>query len=116
MKHADRLPLRRIAVHVDEPRPGKFEWVLNEASPPSSEMWTLLQKSARPVASYQKAMAQGLLALQALVEDLKTGPRASEIDLESANDEPPADRRGRKAADLPASQRRRTAFGFGLIG
>lgn len=111
MKRTARLPLRRIAVHVDEPHPGKFEWVLNEALPPSSELWTLLDRAKRPVGSYSKAMASGLLALQALVDDLDEGPRAAQEDMPDEGNE------GDEEDRAPASDGgRRTAFGFGLIG
>ncbi|CAA2109343.1 hypothetical protein [Variovorax paradoxus] len=121
MKRTARLSLRRIAVHVDEPRPGKFEWVLNEALSPSSESWTPLDRAKRPVDSYRKAMALGLLALQALVDDLDAGPRAAQEDglqhEDEDNDDAPAARGSRRAQDgKAATPGRRTAFGFGLIG
>jgi hypothetical protein len=41
----------------------------------SAEGWEYLDRSASPAGSYHQAMADGLLALQALVPDLDVGPR-----------------------------------------
>lgn len=83
--------LRSIAVTVEEPVPGEFEWVLLERGID----WAPLHRTKRPVATYAKAMAAGLLALQDLVDDLDAGPRDAEADAQ-----PP----------------RRATFGFGFGG
>lgn len=83
--------LRHIAVTVEEPEAGEFEWVLFE----QGVEWTLLKRSKRPTASYAKAMATGLLVLQDMIEDLDAGPREEE-----AVDRPP----------------KRATFGFGFGG
>ena len=68
--------LRSIAVTVEETTPGAFEWVLLERS----IEWAPLHRAKRPLATYAKAMAAGLLALQDLVDDLDAGPREAEAD------------------------------------
>lgn len=83
--------LRSIAVSVEEVERGDFEWVLFE----HGVEWTLLKRANRPTASYSKAMAAGLLALQGLIEDLDAGPRE-----ERAKEQPP----------------KRATFGFGFGG
>ncbi|KQP15182.1 hypothetical protein [Pseudorhodoferax sp. Leaf267] len=72
--------LRPIAVHVEEPKPKQFRWVLLERA---GARWSDIEKSNRPVRSYQRAMADGLLALQAMVDDLDVGPRRAEPTEES---------------------------------
>ena len=63
--------LRNIAVTVEELETGAFEWVLLE----QGVEWAPLKRAKRPTASYAKAMAAGLLALQHMIEDLDAGPR-----------------------------------------
>lgn len=63
--------LRHIAVTVEEPEIGQFEWVLLE----QGAEWATFRRAKRPAASYAKAMAAGLLALQEMVDDLDAGPR-----------------------------------------
>ena len=70
--------LRSIAVTVEEVAPDAFEWVLLERG----AEWASLQRAKQPVASYAKAMAAGLLALQDMVDDLDAGPREAEADLQ----------------------------------
>lgn len=82
--------LRHIAVTVEEPENGQFEWVLLERS----TEWAAFRRAKRPAASYARAMAAGLLALQEMVDDLEAGPR----------EEP---------AEAPPSRAR---FGFGFGG
>jgi len=65
-------PLRPIAVTVEESAPGVFVWRLLEHTDAD---WASLDVAARGSNSYAKAMASGLLALQALVDDLDAGPR-----------------------------------------
>jgi len=66
--------LRSISVTVEEPMPGAFHWVLLEATEDAS-VWTVLETSDKPFRKYRMAMAAGLLALQALINDLDVGPR-----------------------------------------
>lgn len=84
--------LRSIAVTVEETDADAFEWVLLERG----VEWAPLRRAKRPVATYAKAMAAGLLALQAMVDDLDAGPREAEA-----------------AAQPP--QRATFGFGFGSL-
>lgn len=95
--------LREIAVHVEEPRPGRFAWVLSEREREGGR-WAELQRASAPVDSYRQAMADGLLALQALVDDLEQGPRKAQA---------PAGRSRPAAAPPAAPPRPRGFFGFG---
>lgn len=97
--------LRRIAVYVDEPAAHDFRWVLMERGPKGA--WAEVNRAISSAATYHRAMADGLLALQGLVEDLEQGPRAES-------------RPGRRAKPLPdsspqaASEPSKTSFfGFG---
>lgn len=88
--------LRSIAVTVEEREPGSFVWRLLEHA---SGEWTSLDVARRSSTSYAKSMAAGLLALQALIEDLDAGPR------EEATAEEP------KAGANPLA----SPFGFGTL-
>lgn len=111
------LPLRHIAVYVEEPRPKRFAWVLNESAD-GGVHWEMLQRAGKPVASYQEAMAGGLAALQEMVDDVKLGPRG-EPEVEA-----PAKRRGKleEEAEEPAEEdeaptpaKKKAFFGFGPV-
>ncbi|RYF47336.1 MAG: hypothetical protein EOO27_37670 [Comamonadaceae bacterium] len=65
--------LRPIALHVDEPHQGDFVWVLIERKSPQS--WTEIDRATSAARTYKEAMADGLGALQAMVDDLDVGPR-----------------------------------------
>jgi hypothetical protein len=67
-------PLRRISVYVEEPERGWFQWVLAEAAEGLS-VWHDLKAAEEWAPTYKEAMAEGLLALQDLIEDLDQGPR-----------------------------------------
>lgn len=67
--------LRHIAIHVEEASPGHYAWVLSEQQPDDAATWTVIQRATAPASTYQAAMAQGLIALEAQVEDLDAGPR-----------------------------------------
>lgn len=60
---------------VDEPNEGSFHWVLIEATGEYIETWIEVQESEDFSPTYHEAMAAGLLALQAQIEDLDIGPR-----------------------------------------
>lgn len=87
--------LRRIAIYVDEPEKGWFAWVLIEQQEGFYE-WNELDAAGEWVASYHEAMAAGLVALQALIEDVEVGPRA-------------------KRAPPPAPKPLAGPFGFGSL-
>jgi hypothetical protein len=71
MPHSLRQ-LRHIAVHVEEPSRGRYVWVLTERDDGG---WREFARCMAPAATYKRAMADGLLTLQAMVEDLDVGPR-----------------------------------------
>lgn len=100
--------LRPIALHVEEPADGDFRWVLAERD--ARGRWAGLDRSAAPAGTYRQAMADGLLALQALAEDLDTGPRKAVDD--EADADPDADAEDGQA-DGDAAPKKRTLFGFG---
>jgi len=98
-------PLRHIAVYVEEPSAGEFRWVLIERA---GKYWGVIDKSDSAAETYQKAMAEGLIALQRMVEDLEVGPRAGE------DHEPPAkEQHPRRQEDGDAPKPGKAFFGFG---
>lgn len=136
MKKPAASPLQKITVHVEEARGGTFRWILGDLQ--HSSEWELLERGKSLFETYHEAMADGLLALQSRVSDLKLGPRgesprdgrataASVADAPDAPDDetstdeeapsdalnPKADEPSGEPADKPP--RRRTVFGFGLI-
>ena len=70
--------LRRIAVYVDEPADRDFRWVLMEQQGDEAGAWAEVRRASSAASTYQRAMADGLLALQALVDDLDSGPRQTQ--------------------------------------
>ena len=106
--------LRHIAIYVEEPAPGQFEWVLVERS---GRSWRELDRADSPVTSYKAAMAQGLVALQARVDDLDVGPRTEDDAPARPDDKGDAgEHRPRKASrGAPAKDAApgRPYFGFG---
>jgi len=95
-----RPPLRRLAVFVEAPDDGRFEWVLGELD--EDDRVQTIARAHRGVDSYRRAMAAGLLKLQQQVDDLDAGPREQT----SADEDDRADAPARAAP-------RGTAFGFG---
>jgi hypothetical protein len=70
-------PLRSISVTVDEPEHGLYFWQLLEHN---GIDWEQLKFAEQPAPTYAQAMAAGLLALQALIDDLDIGPREPDIE------------------------------------
>lgn len=107
--------LRHIAVHVEEPKPGRFVWVHSEHG---GEDWQELERSDTSVSSYQRAMADGLWALQTLIPDLDRGPRKPEDDAVPKHVNPSDDGKtessgtGKKASN-EAKRSSGPYFGFG---
>ena len=66
--------LRRISVHVIEPRPGRYHWVLLEQGADSST-WRELLASQRPCRHWNHALTDGMAALMELASDVREGPR-----------------------------------------
>lgn len=117
--HAD-TPLRRIAIHVEEVRAGRYRWVLSEVSDTADAPWTAIERASRATPTYREAMAQGLLQLQGMVDDLDAGPRRTLPSDDAQIEDAPQDG-GEDAVDgdAPAAAPRkdpRTAFGFGRVG
>ncbi len=109
--YACRMPstLRQIAVHVEEPSQGKYQWVLNEID---GGQWTEIGRANKAVTTYKVAMADGLVALEAMVDDLDVGPRFQ--------DDAPAEEGAGEEASVkePSNGVRPSArqfFGFGPV-
>ena len=106
--------LRHISIHVEETSPSAFHWVLNERE--DGDRWNEIAKSDSAARSYKDAMAKGLAALQALVEDLDVGPRRpGKLRSDSARE--PAKRRQAPPEEVVPSKPRESdspaPFGFG---
>jgi hypothetical protein len=67
--------VRRIAVHVDEPTPGHFFWVLMEECDDASH-WTELESADLSHDTWLDALHAGVRALQGYALDARAGPRA----------------------------------------
>lgn len=68
--------LRSLSVHVDEPDPGVFHWVILESTEDAS-VWADGEASHDSFASWDEALAAGVTALRAYAKDLAVGPRAT---------------------------------------
>ncbi|WP_431513508.1 hypothetical protein [Variovorax sp. DAIF25] len=71
---APASPLRRISVHVIEPDPGRYFWVLLEQGADPST-WRELLRSQRPCRHWNHALTDGMAALMELASDVREGPR-----------------------------------------
>lgn len=67
--------LRLLAIHVEEPTPGTYEWVITERR--SRNQWSEIDRSTDGRNHYQEAMANGLVSLEQMIDDLNEGPRRS---------------------------------------
>ena len=67
--------VRRIAVHVDEPNPGHFFWVLTEECDDESH-WRELESADLSHAMWLDALHAGVRALEGYASDPRVGPRA----------------------------------------
>lgn len=65
--------LRLLAVHVEEPNPGTYEWVITEQR--SGDQWVEIDRATGGRHRYKEAMADGLVSLEQMIEDLDQGPR-----------------------------------------
>jgi hypothetical protein len=116
--------LRRIAVHVEETKSGGFEWVLSsddndndndngtDDEDEDAGPWRPFKRARKAVETYKASMADGLLALQSLIDDLDAGPRRpADIAPDSK-----AVRTGRAAkSESEKKPATGSAFGFGLM-
>ena len=75
--------IRRISVHVDEPNPGHFYWVLMEEGEDVSQ-WVELQSAEEGFDMWIDALQAGMWTLEKLAEDERIGPRSAGDD-EDAN-------------------------------
>ena len=116
-----------MAIHVEERRRGAFQWILSEVD--EADKLVEIERAKSPVKTYYQAVADGLLALQALVEDLDMGPRShepsdplslSDVSMESSKAPDRSESTGEHGAEpppkhsAPESHRKPTAFRFGL--
>ena len=102
--------LRHIAIHVEEPEPGLFAWVLTErVRVGDGDGWRALSQADAAVGSYAQAMAGGLVALQSMVQDLQRGPRQAD----AAGSEVDAPREPHRASAERRPAGSKSHFGFG---
>ena len=71
--------IRRIAVHVDEPDPGHFYWVLMEEGDDASQ-WVELESADQPTDMWIDAFQAGAAALLGYVPDERIVPRTRDDD------------------------------------
>jgi hypothetical protein len=76
--------LRRISLHVDEPDPGQFHWVLMEEGT-DAFTWAELASSDSSYPMWIEAWDRGRAALLAMTQDHTIGPR-SEVPTPSFGD------------------------------
>ena len=100
--------LRTISIHVEEPRAGSFEWVLAERQPDGA--WTEFRRADAPAGTFRQSMAEGLQALEAMVDDLDAGPRRA---VSGTPGEKPHKARAHGDGDAPEPPPRTSLFGFG---
>lgn len=102
--------LRPLAITVDEPSAGSYRWRIVERVADSEE-WSELQAAPKNFKTYSKAMAAGLVALQALITDLDDGPR------DDGKTDAADDAEGKKAEGAEAAEETKRPsgrfFGFG---
>ncbi|MDH6170031.1 hypothetical protein M2282_005201 [Variovorax boronicumulans] len=75
--------IRRISVHVDEPDPGRFYWVLMEEGGDASQ-WAELQSADEGYDMWLDALQAGMRALERLASDERIGPRIAGDDEDSS--------------------------------
>lgn len=68
--------IRRISVHVDEPDPGHFYWVLMEEGDDASQ-WVELESADQPYDMWLDALQAGVEALQRQAGDERIDPRSA---------------------------------------
>lgn len=66
--------IRRVSLHVDEPQPGHYFWVLMEEGDDESH-WQEISSSKEANAMWLDALQEGMLALVILAGDERVGPR-----------------------------------------
>ncbi len=71
--------IRRISVHIDEPEPGHFYWVLMEEGDDASQ-WRELESADTPCEMWIDALNAGISALTGYAGDEQIGPRTNSED------------------------------------
>ena len=109
--------LRLLAVHVAEPDPGQFEWVITERV--NEDRWREIHRAEDGYKTYKSAMANGLVALEEMISDLDVGPReqSAQTDVRQSASKVPG-QPPQLEQNAPASQiKPKTAdyFGFGPV-
>lgn len=66
--------LRHVSVHVVEPAPGQYTWVLLEQNG-NAGTWVNLLESRKPSKHWNHALTDGMAALMELPSDVREGPR-----------------------------------------
>jgi hypothetical protein len=110
--------LRLLAIHVAEPDPGQFEWVITERV--NEDQWKEIDRAKDGYKTYKTAMAGGLVALEEMVADLDAGPRrdAEQTDppqIPPEGRDQPATSDGKDAASPKGQPGNDAYFGFGPI-
>ncbi|MBV7542679.1 hypothetical protein [Acidovorax sp. sic0104] len=110
-------PLRLLAIHVAEPDPGKFEWVITERV---NDQWIEIERAEDGYKTYKAAMASGLVALEEMVSDLDVGPRkvaerADGLPTPPEGTVQPAPSDAEDAASPKGRPKKAAYFGFGPI-
>lgn len=75
--------IRRISVHVDEPEPGLFFWVLMEEADDASR-WLEIESEAQGYDAWLAALQAGTRALIEYAFDERIGPRELREDEDAA--------------------------------
>lgn len=89
-----------------------YRWLHLEKQP-AGEVWVVLNRSSEPSATYHQAMAEGLVALELLIDDLALGPRSMK----------PTDNQSHRQkeaviaqkAEQPSAEPSKSFFGFGPV-
>ena len=110
--------LRLLAVHVAEPDPGQFEWVITECV--NEDQWKEIGRAKDGYKTYKAAMASGLVALEEMISDLDVGPRRDAEQTDQPQTPPegkvqPAPPDGKDAASPKGKPKKAAYFGFGPI-
>jgi len=103
--------LRAIAVSVEAADPG-YRWLHFERQP-ESDVWVVLNRSPEPSATYHQAMAEGLVALELLIDDLALGPRSMKPTDSQSHRQKEAE--GAQKAEQPSAKPSKRFFGFGPV-
>lgn len=118
MTEPSQNELRRISVHVEEPEPGAFKWVLSEAGSDGADDWHALKRARKAERTFHAAMAEGLAALESLTNNLDIGPRAPLL-ADSGSEDPRSGKRAKRTTrhrqKADSEQAKLTAFGFGVL-